>query len=163
MITDLFLHLNPKERRGSKPRCHLLTHDSPEKVSARLTQIITPWRRVDTGDKWMPQGFVNSQEAQLGKADIFLDSVTGQSLVNWWLAIPRGASVPNWDIASTCTIEGKSGLLLIEAKAHDEELNIEKSGKRLKESDSINNRRNRTQIGYCIQQANFSLAEETGI
>ena len=161
IITDLLLRLNPKARRGSKPRCHLLTHGSPEKVSARLTRLIAPWGRVDTSDKWMPQGFVNSQEAQLGKADIFLDSVTGQSLVNWWLAVPGGARVPNWDIASTCTIEGKTGLLLIEAKAHDEELNREKSGRQLEEPDSINNRRNRTQIGSCMQQANLSLASET--
>jgi hypothetical protein len=161
MITDLLLRLNPKARRGSKPRCHLLTHGSPEKVSARLTQLITPWGQVDTSDKWMPQGFINSQEAQLGKADIFLDSVTGQSLVNWWLAVPGGARVPNWDIASTCTLEDKPGLLLIEAKAHDEELNYEKAGKKRERNETMGQMQNREQIRKRMQEANAGFANST--
>jgi len=163
MRTDLLLRLNPKERRGSKPRCHLLTHGSPEKVSVRLTRLIEPWGQVDTIDRWMPQGFINREEAQLGKADVLLDSITGKALIDWWLAVPKGARVPNWDIANTCTVEGKPGLLLIEAKAHDEELNREKSGKRLEQQETVNARRNRTQIVSCIRQANIALAAETGM
>ena len=161
MITDLLSRLNPRERRGSKPRCHLLTHGSPENVSVGLTRLIEPWGQVDTADKWMPQGFVNRQEAQLGKADIFLDSATGQSLINWWLAVPRGARVPNWDIASTCTIEGKPGLLLIEAKAHDEELNYEEAGKKRERNETDGQIRNREQIRNRMLEASAGFASAT--
>jgi hypothetical protein len=72
---------------------------------------------VDITDRWMPQGFTHTAEAQFGKVDNLLTPAVGQALVKWWLAVPEGARVPHWDIASTCTVEGKSGLLLIEAKA----------------------------------------------
>ena len=38
-------------------------------------------------------------------------------LENWWLAHPKGANTPNWDIALGCEIEGKPGLILVEAGA----------------------------------------------
>jgi len=163
MASDLLSRLNPRQRRGSKPRCHLLTHGSPEEVAARLTRLIEPWGQVNITDHWMPQGFANREEAQLGKADALLDSVTGKALIDWWLAVPKRARVPNWDIASTCMIEGRPGLLLIEAKAHDEELNREAPGKRLEERRSANSRQNHTRIASCIQQANIALAGGTGM
>jgi len=161
MTTDLLLRLKPKERRGSKPRCHLLTHGSPEKVSARLSRLIEPWARVDGTDHWMPQGFVNIQEAQLGKADVLLDSSTGKALIDWWLVVPKGARVPNWDIASTCTVEGQLGLLLIEAKAHDEELNYEKAGKKRERNETWGQRQNREQIRNRMQESSAGFTNST--
>lgn len=161
MKTELLLRLNPKERRGSKPRCHLLTHGSPEKVSVRLTQLIEPWGQVNITDRWMPQGFVNRKEAQLGKSDILIDSITGKTLIDWWLAVPKGARVPNWDIASTCTIEGKPGLLLIEAKAHDEELNREKTGKKREHNETRGQRQNREQIHNRMQESSAGFTNST--
>ena len=38
---------------------------------------------------------------------------------------PEGANTPNWDIASTATINGTEGLLLVEAKAHSKEMKTE--------------------------------------
>ena len=38
--------LRPNERRGSKPRCHLLTHGSREQVAAALTELAAPFARV---------------------------------------------------------------------------------------------------------------------
>lgn len=161
MTTDLFLRLKPKERRGSKPRCHLLTHGSPEKVAAQLTSLIEPWGKVDITDRWMPQGFMHITEAQLGRGDNMLDAARGKALVNWWLAVPKGARVPNWDIASTCTIEGKPGLLLIEAKAHDEELNYEKAGKRRGHNESRGQRQNREQIHNRMQESSTGFTNST--
>ena len=35
----------------------------------------------------------------------------------WWLAVAsNNTRTPNWDIVTTCTIEGKPGIVLIEAK-----------------------------------------------
>lgn len=161
MMTDLLLRLQPKERRGSKPRCHLLTHGSPEEVAARLTGLIQPWGWVDVTDRWMPQGFVNREEAQLGKTDVLVDSITGKALIDWWLAVSKGARVPNWDIASTCTIEGKPGLLLIEAKAHDEELNYEKAGKKQECNETRGQRQNREQTHNRMQESSAGFTNST--
>ena len=161
MMTDLLLRLKSKERRGSKSRCHLLTHGSPGKVAARLTRLIEPWGRVDITDRWMPQGFTHTAEAQLGRVDNLLAPAVGQALVNWWLAVPKGARVPNWDIASTCTIEGKPGLLLIEAKAHDEELNYETAGKRRACKETTGQIRNREQIHNRMQESSAGLTNST--
>ena len=161
MMTDLLLSLKPKERRGSKPRCHLLTHGSPEEVVARLTRLIEPWGRVDVNDRWMPRGFTETDEAQLGRVDNLLDAASGKALVNWWLAVPKGARVPNWDIASTCTIEGKPGLLLIEAKAHDEELNYEKAGKKRGRKETAGQIQNREQISNRMQESSAGFTNST--
>lgn len=162
-MLDLLKSLKPKERRGSKPRCHLLTHGSPNVVSARLTRLIVPWGRVIDDDIWMPQGFIHTDEAQFGRADSLLDPAIGASLIKWWLAVPKAGRVPHWDIASTCTIEGKPGLLLVEAKAHSEELKKEKAGKKKDRVESADSQRNRAQIKSCMKDANASLKYETGL
>jgi hypothetical protein len=161
MTTDLFKPLPHKAQRGSKPRCHLMTHGSLELVSQRLTHLIGPWGQVNAEDRWMPRGFENIEEAQLGRKDIIYDPSIGKELLNWWLAVPRGARIPNWDIASTCTIEGKKGILLIEAKAHDEEINLELAGKRFGKKETDHRKLNRNKIEGCIRQANQSLSAST--
>lgn len=161
MTDNLLLRLKPRERQGSKPRCHLLTHGSPERVPVRLTRLIQPWGRVDITDHWMPQGFTNTTEAQLGRADNLVAPAVGKSLINWWLAVPRGARIPNWDITATCTVEGQPGLLLIEAKAHDEELNYEKAGKKRRPNETSGQIRNREQIHCCMQQSSAGFTNST--
>ena len=121
------------ERRGRKPRCHSLTHGSADEVSARLTALAAPFAAVSCDDRWMPQGFDEIGEAQLHRAPRLIDPAVGRALTLWWLVkTSENAKTPNFDIASTCTIEGSYGLLLVEAKAHDEELNKERIGKRLR-------------------------------
>jgi hypothetical protein len=55
----------PKERRGSKPRCHLLTHGPPQTVAARLTALVAPFASIAPTDRWMPEGFEHTEEAAL--------------------------------------------------------------------------------------------------
>ena len=123
-----------KDNRGSRPRCVLLDGNRDE-VAERLTQLVGfPGVAVSTDDKWMPYGkpvYKNGWwddtpaiEVQLDKADNFISSEIQYKLHNWWLAAHRGARTPTWDIASTCKIMGKQGLLLFEAKAHENELSI---------------------------------------
>ena len=64
--------LKPRERRGSKPRCHLLTHGSPEAIAARLTALVAPFASVAPADRWMPQGFEDTAEATLPEAEHLL-------------------------------------------------------------------------------------------
>jgi hypothetical protein len=73
-----------------------------------------------------------------------------RALARRWLADPRPTSrTPNWDIASTCTIDGRKGLLLVEAKAHRPELTEE--GKRVNDDISA---ANHERIGVAISEAN---------
>lgn len=151
-MNSLLLSLKPNQRKGSKPRCHLLTRGTPEQVAERLTKLIAPWGLVSATDKWMPLGFDDTKEAQLHNAQRLLDiDPYGQALKSWWLAEAGPTSVtPNWDIASTCTIDGRRGLLLVEAKAHDGEL---------KQDDrcGASSKRNFERIGEAINAANDGL------
>ena len=71
---------------------------------------------------WMPRGFADPVEAKLGKALSILSSEHRETVTCWWLAVRKHANTPNWDIASTATIHGTKGLLLVEAKAHAAEM-----------------------------------------
>src|SRR5438128_2131454 len=131
-MRQMLNRLAQKERRGSKPRCHWLTHGTPDQVAARLSALIAPWAMVSPTDQWMPEGFEVRKEAQLHQALRLLDPDTCRRLAKWWLPAEwQDARTPNFDIASTCTIEGARGLLLVEAKAHDEELKKEAVGRKL--------------------------------
>ena len=162
-MNAIFSKLKRNQQKGSKPRCHLLTDGSNEQVARNLTRLIEGWGLVNSDDQWMPRGFMDLEEAQLHDAPHLLDvSAYGQALKSWWFAAPGGAQMsPNWDIASTCTIEGRKGLLLIEAKAHDAELINEEAGKAMKSPVTTNSRRNHERIGSCIRDASLALTGET--
>ena len=157
--------LPENRRRGSKPRCHWITHGDPDVVAARLSAIIAPWGTVSPTDHWMPQGFLNIEEAELHKAPRLLDDAVRSELKSWWLKIARGKqTTPSFDIASTCTVRGSSrrGILLVEAKAHHSELVNEEGGKRLAIEHSPDQAKNHTHIAEAIAEANRQLAAATG-
>lgn len=164
-MSILLERLRPNARRGSKPRCHLLTHGSLDTVAARLTAIVAPFASVATNDRWMPQGFQNTDEATLPEADRLLPAELRRELKQWWLAVDSNTTrTPNWDVAATCSIGGKSGLLLIEAKAHADELIKEETGRRNIETPvSANARRNLLRIEWAIRDASAALTEDTGL
>lgn len=163
-MNDLLQRLNTNERRGSKPRCHLLTYGSPEKVANNLNQLLVPFGSISPGHLWMPQGFDNIEEAQLHKASRLLGSDIAKQLREWWLATDSpNAKTPNIDIASTCTIENKPGLLLVEAKAHDEELNKETAGKKLRRDASEDSKANHEKIVAAILSARDGFREATSL
>jgi hypothetical protein len=157
----LLQRLKPAERRGSKPRCHLLTHGSVDAVSERLTSLIAPWGKVTTDDRWMPRGFVHTEELQIGRVDTIVDKEKGRGLIDWWLAAPKTGRVPHWDIASTCVIEGRAGILLVEAKAHDKELFDEEAGKKKPTMESAASIANRKRIAACVKKAGAALSKST--
>jgi hypothetical protein len=146
--------LPEKERRGSRPRCLVLTEGAPADVACRLNELLHPFARVDPGClTWMPRGFGDSEEAELGKHGTFLSPEQQEAVTSWWLARRRLARTPTWDFASPALIEGKPGLVLVEAKAHKNEL--DPSGKKLTEKSSPENHAN---IGEAIAQASQALS-----
>ena len=162
-MNSLFARLGPKAQRGSKPRCHLLTHGSPEAVAARLTALAAPFARIAASDRWMPDGFADLEEAQLHKAPRLLADALGARLCEWWLPADRlDAMTPNFDIASTCSVDGVPGLLLVEAKAHEMELTKERAGRRLSPQDSDRRKESHATIGAAIESARTGLEAATG-
>ena len=164
-MKPLFEKLKSKEQRGSKPRCHLLTHGSPDIVAARLSGIVAPFATVAPTDRWMPQGFKSVREATLPEAELLLPADVRQELKRWWLTVATSVTrTPNWDIASTCTIDGKPGILLIEAKAHDQELIKEETGRgKIDVPAYASVRRNLLRIDWAIRDASVALADQTGL
>src|SRR5262245_59002838 len=107
-MSGLLARLKPKERRGSKPRCHLLTHGSPDVVAERLSALAAPFAVVAPTDRWMPKGFEDTAEAMLPNARCFLTENIRRELRQWWLAVTSPTTrTPNWDIVSSCTVDGK--------------------------------------------------------
>lgn len=158
-----FENLGRNAQRGSKPRCHLLTDGSPDVVAASLTALIAPFASVAPDDRWMPQGFELTDEATLPEAERLLPASVRLELRRWWLAVATNKTrTPNWDIAATCSIDGKPGIALIEAKAHNQELIKEEAGRKSIEvpvSDSA--RRNLLRIDWAVRDASIALAGAT--
>lgn len=155
--------LTSRAQGGSKPRCHRITQGTRDVVADRLTTLIHNWGAVSRDDTWMPVGFEDTTEAQLHRHQLFSDFDVRRELQEWWFAkvTPRSLS-PNFDIVSTCTIYGVKGLLLVEAKAHVEELTKEVKGKSYS-SSSIGSIQNHDRIGECIVEANSDLIELTSL
>lgn len=101
----------------------------------------------------LPRGHAAPDEARLdtfGPAWPPDDSARAQ-LAEWWLIHPKGANTPNWDILVTCEIEGRPGLVLVEAKANGPELS--RAGKALRKDVSRASMDNHAHIGTAILQA----------
>jgi len=122
MTTGNMVRLPVRDLYGSRFRCLLLTHSPRDVVARLLTDLIKPYGFVDADrDNWMPRGLINPTEAKLGESD-FLSNSDSESVTTWWLEVSQYANTPNWDIVSTCTVDGRPGLVLVEAKAHWGEL-----------------------------------------
>jgi len=168
--------LPENRRRGSYCRCLLFMESDRRAVARRLTDLVgIDDVVIGENDFWAPQGIPScstdgrwntgpAQEAKLGETEDLLSADDQSAITRWWLACPSlNSNTPNWDIASTCTIEGKKGFLLVEAKAHDQELIKEEKGKSLKRGASNNSRANHDQIGNRICQASAEFCKFTGL
>lgn len=149
-----------KDIAGSRPRCVLLTDGTPEQVADRLAQLLRGTGvTVSPHDHWQPQGTRDVREAQLDKVlpggQAFLHESHRQRLKEWWLARKREtARTPLWDVAATCDVSGHEGLLLVEAKAHVDEI---------KKRDACDaGGANRCRIERAVKCANAGLGEVTG-
>jgi hypothetical protein len=86
------------------------------------------------------------------------------ALGKWWLPANRlKARTPNLDIASTCTIDGRPGILLVEAKAHSVELKKEAAGRSLGREPTEERKESHITIGAAIEQARAGLSAATAL
>lgn len=164
-MSKLLERLTPTQRRGSKPRCHWITHGAKADVAARLTALIAPFGKVAAGDQWMPEGFEHVEEAELHKATTLLGPAEREEIKRWWFAVSRGTqTAPSFDIAGTCTVNRstRKGIFLVEAKAHAEELEKSTAGKPLGDNHSAGQRKNHENIGKIMIESNKMLEVQTG-
>jgi len=80
---------------------------------------------------------------------------TWSSLRTWWLTYERGANTPNWDLAAGCEVEGRPGLILVEAKANVPELSV--AGKSMDAGGSAASIANHERIALAIEEACAAL------
>jgi hypothetical protein len=107
--------------RGS--RKHVLDWLDSGSFVPTMNELLEPTGvTISDGERW-PKGHEDSKEARIGKAcGELCDEALNDKIRKWWLAVPRGANVPNWDLACKATFpDGREGLVLVEAKAHERE------------------------------------------
>ncbi|MDY6839430.1 MAG: hypothetical protein SWH78_15805 [Thermodesulfobacteriota bacterium] len=146
--------LQKTDLKGSRLRCLMLTSLPRKQIALCLSELVQPYGVVHSEkDEWMPKGLLEPAEARLGEAQLFLKPKDRETVMDWWLEVKPRANTPNWDLVADCSIEGRRGLILVEAKAHMNELAI--AGKT--EPTTENGKKNHEQIGLAIEDANNDL------
>jgi len=136
-----------RDFKGSRLHCLLATQQNETAVAEFLTSLVAPHASVDSEKhRWAPRGFLEPDEAKLGNVTGFLTDTQRQGIVNWWLERPGTANTPNWDLLSQCNIDGRQGLILVEAKAHEGEFKTDTDSSGAGELNS-------TRIRDAIQEA----------
>ena len=117
--------------KGSRLRCILLSGLPVSTISQKITRLIESSNANDLKVKireddfiYYPRGYLTPNEIRLGDVSPLLDDNIRKKLIKWWLDIDKDTSrqTPNWDFACSALINNDPGLILIEAKAHQEEL-----------------------------------------
>ena len=142
---------NAKDLKGSRLRCMMFTNLPDERIADHLTNLVQPYATVRPDDVWMPRGFQKPDEARMGESKSFLSAKQRETITAWWLKKRGRANTPNWDIASTCVIGGCKGIVLVEAKAHENEFQV--TG----DNCGSENKENRIKIKSAISEANAGL------
>ena len=145
-----------KEYRGSQK--HVLDLlDSGQTGISSLNAFLAPFEcQISSADVYRPTGRPEPKEYYLPKfcnefCTSFLDSAP---IVDWWVRSPWRP--PTWDLISTFTTnQDQRGVLLVEAKAHENEFDW--GGKSQKTHASIGSKSNHTQIVGCLNEANKAL------
>ena len=125
-----------------------------------INALIMPAKAtISVYDNWMPKSLHLEKEAELKDFLKFnISHELEENIHDWWLAVKHGIDqTPNWDLVSICKINGERGILLVEAKAHWDELENESHGKKLDAKASDNSKSNHEQIGKAIAQANTAI------
>jgi len=146
-----------KDVKGSRKHVlDLLERNDFLKVLNNL--LTTSGATVSETDVYQPRGYTDPTEMELRDfGPKYLADLINWSLIRkWWP--DRPARSPQWDLLITCTAAAKRGLVLVEAKAHEAEL--EWGGKSVKEGPSEDSLHNHQRIGECIAEACRSLNEK---
>ncbi len=159
-----------KAERHQGSRGHLLDLVDGEDWWSLLNPLIASASAcLDAGSGHVPIGSSEDAEWDLAKfcQAYCASDMKVERFASWWVKSGRS---PIWDLIATCQIDGRPGLLIVEAKAHESEMH--RDGKLLKApsdphqldlSDlSRGHERsliNHGYIGRCIHEARDALRE----
>jgi hypothetical protein len=140
------------EMKGSKKAVVKLVKSSNFLMT--INDLLKPTKaEIAVYDNWMPKSKHYDKEAELNDFLKYnFSPELGKEITDWWLF--KDATTPNWDLISTCTINGKRGLVLVEAKAHVDEL---KDDSKRTPSGSDNSQKNHESIAEAIAEANAGI------
>lgn len=144
----------PHERVCRGSRKHVLDWTGSPSFREELVQLLTPAPvQIGSESRYMPVGHLNPREARLDRdgASLLTEVSVWRELADWWLVHKRGANTPNWDIAVGCAVEGRPGLVLVEAKANWPELSC--AAKPQAPNASPQSRENHDRIAAAIDEA----------
>ena len=119
--SENMIELPRRDFKGSRLRCLLMTSQGDAEVAKFFQSMVGEQASVGSNDIAAPRGFLHADEAKLGEIPGFLSERDRAEVTRWWLARTGRANTPNWDLLCNCTVGGKRGLILVEAKAHDGE------------------------------------------
>lgn len=140
--------------RGS--RKHILDWTNQNDFIKEFEEFLSPLRVNLQGKSiYAPRGFSQPKEIRLKHWRDSQFYSKYRKLDSWWLAHAKGANTPNWDLAIECYSEKFPILILVEAKAHTNELS--RSGKTLKANVSKNSIENHKKISSAILETNNAL------
>lgn len=117
--------------KGSRLRCVLFSDKSRAEIRSELMSMIaqagmdTSTIEIDQENFiYYPQGLKFSKEYRFSDPGDLIAETKRKELIRWWLGIDGDTDkqTPNWDFVCTAKIDGKDGLILVEAKAHRGEL-----------------------------------------
>lgn len=117
--------------KGSRLRCVLFSGKSRAVIRRELYDMIenagidSQQVVIDEDNfNYFPQGLFSSDEYKFSMGKGLIDEDIRKELIEWWLGKDCKADrqTPNWDFVCTAKIDGNDGLILIEAKAHRDEL-----------------------------------------
>ncbi|MFC1541581.1 hypothetical protein ACFL50_03925 [Candidatus Latescibacterota bacterium] len=115
---------------------------------------------IKNSDLWTPKGYNSPEEFQLRDFEPFKKNwpVAHRVITEWWPKHP--ARSPVWDMVLTAKIGDKNGLILVEGKAHEREL--DRNGKNQDPDGSPESKQNHEKIGKNIAEARISLNRVKG-
>jgi hypothetical protein len=129
---------------------HIIGQETIEKLKIKFT---------DDFD-YFPKGLANPREIELDKEKIpiyrSIDYCT--TLNKWWLK--KSARTPVWDLVCKAEIDGLPGVILVEAKAHNNEL-YKKNDKTGSEKGSANYNRIKEALKLVNTRYKYNLSPDT--
>lgn len=160
------VEVNDMGWKGSKQRCLLLTSNGATELQNSLIKIIGQ-ETIDelkiqfTDDfDYYPKGFTDPREIELDKEKIPINGSIDYctTLNKWWLE--KSARTPVWDLVCKAEIDGLPGVILVEAKAHNNEL-YKENDKTGSEKGSANYNRIEEALKLVNTRYKYNLSPDT--
>ena len=146
-----------KKYNGS--RKHILKWISSKNFLRSVNSLIClSGAQISEDDIKYPNAFTTREAELRDFLSENFDSNIANDFEDWWLGSrTRSYTTHKWDLISTCKIDDKKGILLVESKAHWDEIKTE--GKIYKQNYSQAERHYHKKICNAIDDSNYVLSE----